>query len=323
MDSFYLTIFSNENDVDFTDFTTILQQPIVLNSQKNWFVAVASFYHPPVLSIIPKDSQDVIRFQSYSGDTTAIFNSQDFIQNITKAVKNPGIYTKKYVEDFYNIENYKNFDSNDNFFKSKTEYNSLDELTKNNDKFLVTAWNIATATRKANDTRIDLPNAFKYTFASNFNYTLKQLIYTIVSQTYAYLAVEIAKLKKKEDYVSVEEHIFHVVRSFVLKLYNARKTYFTKNSEGQLTYQNIIMNIHCNLISSQYFNQKLAKIIFTKFVTPMVIYQGDVPYPYKYFPVQKNTFTEINFKITDENFRQLFFIDDSSKMCMILHFKTN
>lgn len=193
----YLTIFSPENPTsvdtvktaNLSEFSVELPHAINLNPNLNWECAVVQFGHPPCLYVSDERNVDVIRFREYESREYHEFNIKKFGEIIAESVYNPALYTREYLKDFYTLSNYSDFNSATNVLKTKYDTTA----PPNTASFRIKAWPIRTAARKnpKEDSHWDLPHDFAYYFLSNVNYTLNQLIYSFLKQTYVEMTKKI------------------------------------------------------------------------------------------------------------------------------------
>lgn len=333
MDDIYLTVFSPDINLfeqsskqalkesknsSLNHFTTTFPHNLVLNSNFEWVVGIVSFSHPQVLYVSEdKENIDVIRFEIVDPIETKSYNLDKFANLIAFSIANPSYYTKQYLAEFYDKENYKNFDSADNKLKKHaTDY-------KND--FLVPAWpTLIVARENLNDERWDLPHDFSFTFAMHKNYTLHQLLYNILEQTHNKLKEKIKDEYTKyvnEHTVTLEDHLFHVTRTFIIRLYNERVKFYSINQEGSHTFQRIFLVVETDLIHPVFFNNQLRQVVLTKLCKPLNHYDDSVVQPIKYYNIKKKIISSIKFSITNENFKKIQFVDDTTRICFVLHFK--
>lgn len=329
MGEFFCTVFSPIGPGhDLADFSAPLLHPIVLNSTTNYKVGVINFYHPPVLHAQDSvDKKDLIRFKNFQAQgADEAFDLDQFVQLVAESVADPNLYNRKYLEEFYDVSNYDKLgvsSGGDN--TSPLKKYDISTLTAS-EPFAVQAWPVVSAVRNSGDARENFPHNFRYVFYSNFNYTLKQLLYSIVLQTHQHITQGnlLSAATATSRRVSLGEHLFHVLRTCVIRLYNASQKTATNTYQNENTYKNLFIALHCNIIQPQQFNGHLKRVIYTRFVKPVIDYSGGLNFPVnpvRYYPVKVKRIDSIDFEITDENFSKVHFVDDTSKICVVLHFK--
>lgn len=327
---FYLTLFSTENrpsaafvsSSNLNEFEVELPHPINLNPNYNWEAGIVQFAHPACLYVSDERNKDIIWFRNYRDDDSHNFDLPTFGKKIAESVYNPALYTLKYLEEFYNFTNIASIGTADDKLKKyATNFTTSKHITT----FSVDAWPIKNAVRNDSlpDSRVNLPHGYFYVFFSNVNYTLKQLLYSILIQTYNEMQTRLQRDATliNDDTVSLPEHLFHVMRTFIIHLYIERLRYFNTHVEGLDTYRRIFAVLHCDLITPSFFNSSFERVILTKLIRPLSTYNDNVMPPIKYYPISKLSFQTIKIKITNENLKLLHFVDDTSRICLVLHIK--
>lgn len=111
------------------------------------------------------------------------------------------------------------------------------------------------------------------------------------------------------------------MRTFILHMYVERLKYYSLNVEGKETYKRLYAAVHLDLISPVLFNSSLERVILVKLIKPLSLYSDSVWQPVKYYPIRKQSFQTIKVKITNENLKPIFFVDDTSRICLVLHIR--
>lgn len=324
----YVTAFSKTSDDNYpttklSNFTYTLPVPINLSPDNEWEVGIVNIYHSPIIGLVDEKRNDNVTFQKINIEETKDYGFNEFIKLVAASIKNPSMYSKEYFDDFYDVNNLKNFKTNATIQKHKCE------APTDSTKTLKIKFNgIHSSVIKADHVNMNnWPYPENFLFELDKNYTLNQILYLIVKQSIDSIEKEASsasgtKLKDTASYkkrMPVQEYLLCVVRTFVIHLAVEQRNYFQQyfiSGQGN-QYE---MFLHADITAPQNFNNTLARIAYVgvakefNFIVRQIVNVS-------YVPVVKNYIDEITFKFTDQRNNLLLFMNVNRETFIRLHFK--
>lgn len=326
----YITAFSKLSNDEYptniySNFSYSLPVPLNLSLDSEWVVGVVNLYHSPVFGIANEKQNDKVIFHSLNNDEKVQVKSfSEFIKLMSEAIASPLIYTREYFDDFYNLSNLKNFKTNTAIQKHKCEPSTSTKVLK------INSWGIASGLRKTGDPLYDHIFPDNIIFELNRQYTLNQIVYTIVQQCVDHIETEgftvdgSGKKIKNDAYhknrIQVHDHLLNVVRTVVQELAREQKRVFIEYYKSGKANKIHGMFLHADIAAPQNFNKTLARVAYISTTKEFHYNLGQIV-NVSYVPVVKNYIDEISFKFTDQNNNLILFMNENKETFIRLHFK--
>lgn len=321
----YITAFSKSSDEKYptniySNFSYTLPVPLNLSLDSEWFVGVVNLYYSPILGVV--NENDTIIFPNLNIAQVKTF--AEFVTFISETISDPFIYSKEYFDDFYNLSNLKNFNSNAAIQKHKCKIPTDSEQAIKINKWAILDKLKETVTRHYHDP----PELILFEF--NKNYTLNQILYMILKQwvdhieKVGFTVDDSGRKIKKDAYhknkMQVHEHLLDVVRTFVICLAREQEKFFTKYYKSGKANRICEMFLHADITAPQNFNNTLARIAYASSARE---FHHDIKQiaNVSYVPVVKNYIDEITFKFTDQKNNLIIFMNENKETFVRLHFK--
>lgn len=316
MDDFYLTVFSNAStlqhypDNSTSRFRVKLPKPLELDDGQ-WSAAVVDIYHPPILGVKKGEgAQDVIILPFIVSEHSFLYDLHAFCTLLLTHAKRPELYTKRYFNDFLNIENLREFELNAAINKHQTTPGAGKQV------FKISPFAIATQYRASlTDKEYILLESYRA-------YTLRQVLWCILHAYYKIFTTSQSDEEILEKYgivVEKERTIAETLYMYALTFCNTVRFLAGSNIPEPETTSNYIL-VYSNLIDPSIVGDTYARLLFITSrqteVNKDIIQVQNI----KYMNVSKKYVDEISFLFCDEQGRQIVFEDGYLPTCIVLHF---
>lgn len=314
---FYVTLFSNTSQDLFPDnstskFTVKLPKAISIPHNENWKCGLVECSHPRIMGTINgPGAQDEIIFQS-APDESLYYTSVlgNFIIFVLENTNYVSLYTKRYFQDFLDLDNLKEFTVNEKMLRHKTEIQPGEQAFKV--AFYPAAFQFRTAEEPVKD---------YFVFVIGKPYTMREILWTVLNTYYKIL---------NEGEITKEILIKHGI------LFENKTT-----SEMLLIYAKTFVNVLHQLLSTQGLNRKISNflLMYTDIVESQIVGNSISKLLYatprnadvdkdqilirntKYLPLCKSFIEDISFYFADEAGHQIVFESGFLPAYVVLHFK--
>jgi len=317
MDEFYVTLFSTSSQKLYPNnsqskFTVKLPRPLTFNSNEKWCVGLVDCSHPGIIGTIrgSGNEQDIIIFPESPSVLGHIVDVHTMAILILQNARHPDLYSKRYFNDFLDIENLKEFEVN-----SKINKHRVAPLGRSI-AFKVSPFSIASQYRGT-----DTEKAY-ITLETERPYTGKQILWVILNLYHKILIDAETNPKTLKEYKLFKggKSIAEMLQHYALTVINTIRLH-AKHGFDLEEHESEFLLIYTDIIEGHIVGNEIAKVLFlTHRQKHMPIDHTDVKHV-QYFPLCKSYIEDISILFTDENASQLILESGYSPTSIVLKFK--
>lgn len=314
MEDFYLTLFSNTSQQIYPNnstskFTLKLPKPVILNGG-DWCVGLTECHHPSILGSVDGNSiVDEIVFPLIEKAYVYRYDLQNLVMFMLAHAAKPELYTKRYFNEFLDLERLKNFDVDEKINEAKVPL-----LPDHPKSFCINFYTVAS------EYRGDIKKT-GFWFQSERKYTMKQLIW-IILKTYYDVFID---AKKNPSILGVYgllmegKTVAEMLQLYALTFVNAVRVYSDHFSRS-VTESNYLL-IYSDFVDQSVCGNTLSRLLYItnrkNAIEEDVINVQNV----RYIPIAKNYIEDMSFFFSDERSRQIIFESGFKPTLIVLHFK--